>query len=186
MDFKNCVLKDEWENGHHRRVWIDRNGRVIADAYESYKVSREEYLLRNECRAILVEQVAPFLNRIIVNARHGIKVRFSKNSLGKVASDKAVTKSVVNGFSVQEHFEALADLRTIFENAELVGSFPDRNNDPNVVAMHRLQNKITLSSGKNAIAYMTLKEVKKEGNRFYTLELILEKYLRKGMEWWRR
>ena len=68
----------------------------------------------------------------------------------------------------------MADLQNIFENAEFVGSFPDRNNDPNVVAMHRLQKAITLSTGKNAIAHMTLKEVKKEGNRFYTMELILE------------
>ena len=179
--FKNCILQDDWHDGHHKRLWVESGTeRVVADAYAVYKVSRAEYLVRNGCRAILAKQVEPFLNRIIVNKKHGIKVRFSKNSLGKVASDKAVTKSVVNGFSVQEHFEALSDLRTIFENAELVGSFPDRNNDPNVVAMHRLQNKITLSNGKNAIAYMTLKEVKKEGNRFYTLELILEKCLRKG------
>jgi|GEM_PF-3137700 len=175
MDFKNCVLKDEWENGHHRRVWIDCDtNAVVANAYDAYKVLHEEYLLRNEYRAILAEQVASFLNRIIVNEKHGIKVRFSKNSLGKVASDKAVTKSVVNGFSVQEHFEALADLRRIFETADFVGSFPDRNGDPNIVAMHRLQKEITLKSGRNALAYMTLKEVKKEGNRFYTMELILE------------
>ena len=107
-DFKNCILKDEWKNGHHKRFWVDRNTNVvIADAYEVYKVSHEEYLLRNEYRKILEKQVASFLNHIIINKKHGIKVRFSKNSLGKVSSDKAVTKSVVNGFSVQEHFEAL-------------------------------------------------------------------------------
>ena len=40
--------------------------------------------------------------------------------------------------------------------------------------MYRLRKDITLVSGKNAVAYMTLKEVKKEGNRFYTMELILD------------
>ena len=175
MNLRNCVLKDFWEDGHHRRFWVNsESGNIVADAYSIYKISHEEYVLRNECRRLLEKQVEPFLNRIITNSKHNIKVRFSKNSLGKVSSDKAVTKSVVNGFSVQEHFEALSNLKNIFENADFVGSFPDRNNDPNVVAMHRLQKTISLSTGKNAIAYMTLKEVKKEGNRFYTMELILE------------
>ena len=177
MDLKNCVLKDFWENGHHKCFWIDsETGNIVADAYAVYKISHEEYVLRNECRKLLEKQVAPFLNRIIINKKQKIKVRFSKNSLSKAGSDKAVTKSVVNGFSVQEHFEALADLQNIFENADFIGSFPDRKNDPNIVAMHRLRKKITLASRKNAIAYMTLKEVKKEGNRFYTMELILECY----------
>lgn len=175
MEFKNCILKDEWENGHHRRFWVDaETGAVVADAYACYKIGHDEYVLRNECRMRLAKQLAPFLNRIIVNKKINMKVRFSKNSLGKVSSDKAITKSVVNGFSVQEHFEALADLKTIFETADFAGSFPDRNNDPNVIAMHRLRKDITLISGKNAVAYMTLKEVKKEGNRFYTMELILD------------
>ena len=175
MNFSNCVLKDFWENGHHRRFWVDKGtGNIVADAYAVYKISHEEYIIRNECRLLLAKQMEPFLNKNIINKKKIIKVRFSKNSLGKVGSDKAVTKSVVNGFTVQEHFEALADLRNIFEKADFVGTYPDRNNDPNIVAMHRLQKEIKLTSGRNAFAYMTLKEVKKQGNRFYTMELILD------------
>jgi len=24
-EFRNCILKGEWKNGHHKRYWIDRN-----------------------------------------------------------------------------------------------------------------------------------------------------------------
>ena len=167
MDLKDCILKDVWEDGHHKRFWTDaKTGMIVSDAYKIYKISHAEYIQRNECRNILSVQLKSLLNKILINKKQNIKVRFSKTSLGKIASDKAVTKSVVNGFSVQEHFEVLADLKNIFEKADFVGSFPDRNKDPNIIAIHRLQKDVTLSSGKNAVAYMTLKEVKKQGNRF--------------------
>lgn len=105
-----------------------------------------------------------------------MKARFSKNTANKLASDKAITKSVVNGFLVEEHFEAAQNIKQIFEEADFVGTFSDGRTDPNILAIHRFQKLILLSSGKKCIAYLTLKEVKKEGNRIYTQELLLKNY----------
>ena len=113
---------------------------------------------------------------MLENKNNGFKARFSKNTANKIASDKAITKSVVNGFSVKEHFEAATNIKNIFETADFIGTFPDSSNDPNILAIHRFQKEITLESRKKCVAYLTLKEVKKNGSRIYTQELLLKKY----------
>lgn len=165
-----------FQNGHHEIYFVDENDNIIADAYKAYKITHEEYVERQNFRKLLEEKIKNQFNRIFENKICNMKVRFSKKSFCKIVSDKAITKSVVNGFSISEHFETAEKIKEIFENAELLGSYPDRNNDPNVIAMHRLQKEITLSNGNNCFAYLTMKEVKKEGNRFYTMELLLKKY----------
>lgn len=57
-----------------------------------------------------------------------------------------------------------------------IGTFPDKRNDPNIIAIHRFQKGITLSDGKHGFVFLTLKEVKKNGMRVYTIELMLNEY----------
>ena len=175
--YKNHILKEEWFDGHHKVFWIDLDtGIKIADANEVNKISYEEYLLRKECRSALLTSVSNLFGKVFTNTSTNMKARFSKNTASKISSDKAITKSVVNGFSVQEHFEAAENLKGIFETADFIGTFSDTKNDPNIVAIHRFQKEIELSNGKKCVAYLTLKEVKLGGTRIYTQELLLNKY----------
>ena len=177
LDLSNCVLEDFWEEGHHRVFWVDKDsGERIADAFEVYRISYEEHLVRHACRQSLTNCLASLFGKVLTNKDANIKARFSKNTVSKIASDKAITKSVVNGFSVEEHFEAAENIKQIFEEAEYIGTFPDKKNDPNIISIHRLQKSIELSNCKKCVAYITLKEVKKDGNRIYTQELLLKKY----------
>ena len=177
LNLNNCTLQDFWEEGHHKVLWVENEtGRIVADACEIYRISYEEHLVRQSCRQSLIICLTPLFGRVFTNIDVNIKARFSKNTVSKIASDKAVTKSVVNGFTVEEHFEAAENIKQIFEQSEYLGSFPDKKNDPNIVAIHRLQKSIELSNCKKCIAYITLKEVKKDGNRIYTQELLLNKY----------
>lgn len=177
INLDNCTLQDFWENGHHKRFWIENEtGIKIADACEIYRISYDEHLLRNQCRQIFINSINYLFGKVLTNLDANVKARFSKNTASKISSDKAITKSVVNGFSVEEHFEAAENIKQIFELAEYLGSFPDDRGDPNIIAIHRLQKDIELSNGRKCIAYITLKEVKKAGNRIYTQELLLNKY----------
>ena len=170
-------IKDVWENGHHKRIIIDVNtGTVLADAYESYRIPHSEYIIRMQCRKALLIALKSLFGKVITNFDSNIKARFSKNTANKIVSDKAITKSVVNGFSPQEHFEAAENIRGIFEQSEYIGNFSDDTNDSNILAIHRFQKNIILSNGRECVAYITLKEVKKEGSRIYTQELLLNKY----------
>ena len=178
--------REEWCGGHHKRFLIDSDtGKIIADAYEVYRISSAESALRKKCRAELLACLEPLFGKVFTNSETGKKARFSKNTANKISSDKAITKTVVNGFSVKDHFEAAKNIKQIFEAAEFVGTFEDRSCDPNILAIHRFQKEIELSGKKSCIAYLTLKEVKKDGSRIYTQELLLKKYPlheRKGLE----
>ena len=171
------IIKDVWENGHHTKIIVDsKTLSFIANAYEEYKITHTEYITRKQCRASLLCVLSKYFGKVFTNKDSNIKARFSKNTANKLASDKAITKSVVNGFLPEEHFEAAENIKGIFEQAEYIGSFDDDSEDPNIIAIHRLQKDIILSNGKKCITYITLKEVKKEGSRIYTQELLLNEY----------
>lgn len=170
-------IKDIWQNGHHKRVIIDScTGEVIADTYETYHISHEEHEVRKQCRQSFLLALQYLFGKVLTNKDCNMKARFSKNTANKLASDKVITKSVVNGFLPQDHFEAAENIKGIFEFAEYLGTFPDDSNDPNIIAIHRFQKCIQLSNGRDCVAYITLKEVKKEGSRIYTQELLLNEY----------
>lgn len=174
---EDLILQDTWENGHHIQYWINkRTKEVVSNAYETYKISHKEHQERKKCRAELLLSLTSLFGKVLTNKDKGLKARFSKNTANKIGSDKAITKSVVNGFSVNDHFEAAENIKQIFEQAEFIGSFPDSSEDPNIISIHRLQKNIELSNGTKCIVFLTLKEVKKEGSRIYTQELLLNKY----------
>ena len=121
-------------------------------------------------REKLVLSLLKYTSSVFTNISSNIHVRFSKNSISKLSSDKAIKKSIVNGFSIKDHFEAAKNIKELFENAELFGKFKDRDNDPNIIAMYRFQIPV-----KMGFAYITTKEVKIHGNRMYSIEILLNK-----------
>lgn len=175
QDLRSYHLEDFWNNGHHTRHWID-NKTQFDMGEATYIPSHKEFLLRKELRAKLQKQLKPFVNMKFTNQNCGINANFSARSIGKLGSDKAVNKSALNGFSSKEHFEAAMQIKQLYEASDFIARFPDDRNDPNVLAMYRFQIQITLSTGRTSFAYITTKEVKKQGNRTYTIELLSTPY----------
>ena len=170
-------LADFWINGHHQRYWVsDETGEKVADAYAVYRISPKESRLRNISRAEFLTAVSVLFGTVFTNKHNDFKARFSKNTANKISSDKAITKSVVNGFTVENHFEVAKNIKAVFEQSEYIGMFDDKKHDPNVLAVHRFQKKIELSDGKGCFVFLMLKEVKKDGMRLYTFELMANKY----------
>lgn len=175
MQSEKFHLEDFWQNGHHSRHWIEnKTGRDLGKA--SYAPSHKEYLERIELRKNLQTKLKPFTNTKFVNTKSGISANFSSRSIGKLGSDKAVNKSVLNGFSSAEHFDAAMQIKNLYEASDFIARFSDDRNDPNVIAMYRFQIQMKLSTGKTAFAYISTKEVKIQGNRTYTIELLSKPY----------
>lgn len=169
-------IVDCWADGHHQRYLVDRiTGKKVCNVYEAYCISPKESRCRKSCRAVFLDSVSDLFGMVFTHADSGCKARFSKNTANKIASDKAITKSVVNGFSVEKHFEAAGTIKSVFEQAAYAGMYSDRKHDPNIIAVHRFQKDMTLSDGEKCFAFITVKEVKKDGMRIYTLELLKKK-----------
>lgn len=170
-----CHLEDVWSNGHHTRHWVENlTGRDLGEA--RYTPSHKEYLERVALRQNLLLELKSLANMKFSNRKSGINANFSSRSIGKLGSDKAVNKSVLNGFSAEEHFEAARKIKQLYEDSDFIGRFRDDRGDPNVIAMYRFQIPIILATGRNAYAYISTKEVKIQGNRTYTIELLSNPY----------
>lgn len=96
--------------------------------------------------------------------------RVSSNGLNKIKSQKAIDKSLNNGFSKEEHIEAGKHLKELFENANLKSIDSDYRQRLDIKAIHRYVAKIDIND-KPSQALLTLKESVENGHRIYSLEL---------------
>ncbi|MDR2554112.1 MAG: hypothetical protein LBC64_01680 [Fibromonadaceae bacterium] len=105
---------------------------------------------------------------LVIRSKDGEEAKLSKNSIQKLVSEDAVKKSIDNDFTREQHYAVVADIDNLFRNSLKVSTRPDRNNDPNVKAIHRFAAPLF---DDNA-AYITVKEATEHGKRIYSVELI--------------
>lgn len=115
------------------------------------------------------EQAKAFQGKEINNRQSNVKAVVSRNSLDKMLSAKAVSKSV----SPEIHSLAVANADKLYENALYGWSKPDRDNNSNIVAIHRMFAVLNSGEGKQLVK-LTVKETAQvdRPNRLYTIEAV--------------
>ncbi|WP_096027411.1 hypothetical protein [Campylobacter lanienae] len=116
--------------------------------------------------------VKNILNKLIgidiTNKNDGRIAQVSKTNISKMISDKAIQKSLNNGFSAKEHFEAVESVEELYKNAIYKSSSDDIKNGDKALKIHRYEADFK----DNAKVLITLKEsIDKNQNRIYTLEV---------------
>ena len=112
----------------------------------------------------------------IINEQTGTTAFVNSNQRGKLVSEKAVEKSMKNGFSRAEHYTAAALVGKIFPYAILRESNRDRGQFSNDMDIRRYVANIRLENG-DAFAKYTVKSSEANGQRIYSVELEnLERY----------
>ena len=122
--------------------------------------SHNLHILRENAKTTL----APLINKEITNINTQEVATLTNKGIRKMTSDKAVAKSVANGFSEAEHFKAVEQVTKLFEKATKATSYTDPT-DTNLT-IHRYN-----APFENANALLTLKEYMQDGKRMYSLEL---------------
>ncbi len=118
----------------------------------------------------LINKLRDILDKPIINHSSGLSGILTKSSLNKIASDKAVQKSIQNGFSKEEHFKSAEYIKELFENAILRTTHADSKGRESIEAVHRFVTPLKLND-KEANALITLLEKKQGNNKIYTIEL---------------
>lgn len=95
----------------------------------------------------------------------GLEATVSNKTAGKMVSESAVRKSS----SLGAHLWALANFESLFEAGRISETKPDRINDPNIKAIHRV-----LSGDGSRSVKFTVKELApaSQGSRIYSIESI--------------
>lgn len=124
---------------------------------------------RNKVKAELQEKVQ---GKPIHNKATNTDAILSSTGIKKMLSDKAVNKSIANGFTEEEHLEAAEQIKSLFEEAELAEERPDtKNNDSNVTIKRYTSGTEVGKENKKAVAKITVKETVENGQRIYSVEL---------------
>lgn len=112
----------------------------------------------------------------INNEQTGTVAFVNSNQRGKLISEKAITKSIKNGFTREEHYAAAALVGSIFPHAILRESNKDKGQFSKEMSIRRYIANIRLKNG-DAFAKYTVKSSEENGQRIYSVELEeLEKY----------
>ncbi|MDR1144902.1 MAG: hypothetical protein LBK71_02045 [Verrucomicrobiales bacterium] len=115
------------------------------------------------------QQARRLVGRPLTNVATGLVAAVSNNSVSKMTSGSAVKKSG----SLTAHALAIANLDTLFKNAALVETRADRNNNPDIMAIHRFYAPLNVTGEIYAVK-LTVKSLtaKEQGNRIYTVEAL--------------
>ncbi len=116
-----------------------------------------------------------------VNEESGVNAKMSGVAYRKMTSNTAVAKSVKNGFTAQQHNEAVVHIKKLFENAHLLVERGDRDGNPDILAIRRFAAPVRVN-GEIAFAWITTKEAVERGNRVYSLEMVELKKLAPKLE----
>lgn len=163
------AMDAEWDESKHPR---SDNGR-FGKGSETNKQTETKSLVKAERKASNFqqarEQAKAFQGKQLVNDSSGLTAVASRNSLDKMLSGKAVGKSS----SPALHSLAVANADKLYESAVYGWSKPDRSDDPNITAIHRLFSVLDTDDGRY-MAKLTVKETGRtdQNNKFYTIEAV--------------
>ncbi|OOF42927.1 hypothetical protein BKK51_12295 [Rodentibacter trehalosifermentans] len=167
------IVNDEWDEANHPRK---KNGQ-FGKGGEKHSIAQSNKIntavIKADRRAATFDearkQAKEFQGKKLINNDSHLTAVASRNSLDKMLSSKAVNKSA----SPQLQALAVANTDKLYENALYGWSKPDRSNDPNIVAVHRLFS--VLETGKEQyLVKLTVKEIARrdQENKFYTIETV--------------
>lgn len=161
-EMKDAISDSSSENHPYRNTHFQ--SAIVPDHLITEGLNRE---MREEVQRILT----PYRGKILTCKADGSTAKIGANGISKLTSEKSINKSMANGFSPNDHFTAAVNIVRLFENAIRRDTFADRNNDPNIKAIHRYSSPMTLN-GETATAYITVKESHEKGGRIYSVELL--------------
>ena len=132
------------------------------------KNAKNSHLLRYE----LKQNLKSIISKPITNKNDGRIAVISAKSMGKLNSTKVADKSIKNGFSEAQHFEAAKHIKELYENSTLKHSSADKYGNSEV-SIHRYATCLMIDNNL-AQAKITIKETLNgiyKGNKIYTIEL---------------
>lgn len=131
---------------------------------------KEEEKSNDEWRAEIKQELKPILHTDIKNEATGINAKIAMEGLNKMTSGPAIKKSVDNGFTGSQHFEAVKKIVDLYKKARLIKTHADKNGSKDV-QIKRFVAQDKMKDGTNYDALITVKESVEHGHRIYSLEL---------------
>ena len=147
------------------------NGQFVSKGGSSGEKKEEPKKTNDEYRNEIKQTLSKSLNKDLSNKASGTTAKLSIKGLNKMTSGVAIKKSIDNGFTPQEHFEAVKNIVKLFENAELIKTHKDLKHGVESLKINRYVAQDKFKDGTQYDALITAKETIENGQRLYSLEL---------------
>ena len=172
VDAENVVLEEDVPLLREELAKRDSDG---GEKVNAAKRKREltfdaDGMSRDDAR----EAIKKLAGKPIRNEETQIEGYVNTKQRNKLLSAAAHDKSEANGFSWGEHNYVASRVDTLFRHATLVGEYEDKNSAADgaqaLASVKRFACPIMLK-GKQAVAFLTVKEGQESGHRIYSVEL---------------
>lgn len=135
------------------------------------KEHKKEEKSNDDWRKEIKEELKNVLHKDLPNEATGITAQLAMEGVNKMSSGVAIKKSIDNGFSAEQHFEAVKNIVNLFNKAKLVKVHNDLKHGMQGVTIKRFVAQDKMKDGTDFDALITLKESFDHGHRIYSLEL---------------
>ena len=142
---------------YQRKLKPEEKAEVTADERKATRMGAEKAL-------------KALARKPLKNLQTGIEAQINAVQRNKILSNAATNKSIRNGYTRQEHNAAAAIIERLWRYAEQVEMRPDRDGDANIRTIGRFIAPVYFTE-REATAYITVKETRRDGHRIYSLEL---------------
>ena len=120
---------------------------------------------QKQAKVVQADLLNRYRNLDITNKSTGEVARIMKDGAGKMVSDKAIAKSITNGFFAEEHLQAVSEIKTLFEDGNLIRVRHDNKGSADIQAIKSFWNR--REDGSYAEQYTD----ERIPQKIYTLEL---------------
>lgn len=150
--------------------WLAARTKAFKSEYGDWEYIADAYpeIIAKE-RKDVVGVVKNLQGKTLKSTQENIEAKFSHRGLGKLYSDAAVNKSKDNGFSIEDHFTAVANIEKLFANSIKSNEREDENRDIEAIEHY---SSLFMAKNNPALATFTVKVTNNAGRKIYSIELM--------------
>ncbi|MCL2282575.1 MAG: hypothetical protein FWC26_04585 [Fibromonadales bacterium] len=137
---------------------------VSEEKVELYKSKKSRDYAENRLKELIRRNGG----ELTIRSSDGDDGYISGESISKLLSGKAVGKSIKNEFTREQHYAVASDIDNLYRNSTKIITHPDNKGRLEITAIQR---RVAPLYG-DSVAYITVREISKGGNKIYSIELI--------------
>lgn len=153
---------------------VKENAPALAEGKPKLKKSKEGYYIANT-KDDVISILKPLVGQEFKNENNGDIVTIGSTGINKLVSNAATRKSIGNGYTLEEHNTAAANIVKLFKDSVLKETHDDykvKNGEHSNIKDIRIYQVDYAVNGKPFSGKITVKETVQHGKKLYSIELM--------------
>jgi uncharacterized protein YnzC (UPF0291/DUF896 family) len=153
---------------------VNKKAPALAEGKPKLKKSKEGYYIANT-KDDVISILKPLVGQEFKNENNGDIVTIGSTGINKLVSNAATRKSIGNGYTLEEHNTAAANIVKLFKDSVLKETHDDykvKNGEHSNIKDIRIYQVDYAVNGKPFSGKITVKETVQHGKKLYSIELM--------------